>query len=56
MKKLKGDPNLKIKKGYLGQHSYGIDRFKDIREGQAQKLGIIDYSKRSKEKRIINAP
>jgi|688.fasta_scaffold1291214_1 hypothetical protein len=53
MKKLKGDPEMHIKKGYFADKSYGVDRFKDIREGEAQKLGIIDVSKKSREKRPI---
>ncbi len=45
---------MHIKKGYFGDKSYGVDRFKDIRQGEAHKLGIIDLSKRSKEKRPIH--
>lgn len=31
--KCKGDLSMKIKKGYHGDKAYGVDRFKDIREG-----------------------
>ncbi len=48
-----GDSVVKIKKGYSHENSYGIDRFQDIREGPAQKKGIIDVHKKTKEKRPI---
>lgn len=48
--KLKGDPTIHIKKCYFGDKSYGADRFKDIREGDAKKLGFMDVKKRSKDK------
>ena len=52
-KKLKGDPVIHVKKGYLGQKAYGADRFKDIREGEPQKLGLVDIHKRDKSKRSV---
>jgi hypothetical protein len=39
---------IKVKKGYCSDVSYGVDRFKDIREGQAVKKGIIDVHKKNK--------
>jgi hypothetical protein len=42
-----------VKKGYFADKSYGADRFKDIREGDAKKLGFIDYQKRSKSKKPV---
>lgn len=52
-KKLKGDPVVRVKKGYFGEKAYGADRFKDIREGETHKLGLVDYSKREKAKRPV---
>lgn len=52
-KKLLGEPTIKVKKGYAGDVAYGVDRFKDIREGEASKKGIIDVHKKTKEKRHI---
>ena len=52
--KCMGDPNMKIKKGYFAEKSYGADRFKDIREGEPKKLGFVDVSKRTKEKRPVH--
>ena len=48
-----GDSVIKIKKGYSHEASYGVDRFKDIREGPAMKKGIIDIHKKTKEKRPV---
>lgn len=50
---LKGPHVLGFKKGYFGEHSYGVDRFKDIREGEAKKLGIIDKHKKDGERRRV---
>ena len=44
---------MKVKKGYFSDKSYGVDRFKDIREGDAKKVGFVDVSKRNKEKRPV---
>ena len=52
-KKLLGDPVVSIKKGYAFDKAYGADRFKDIREGEAVKKGIIDLHKKSREKRPV---
>lgn len=52
---LKGPHVLGFKKGYFGEHSYGVDRFKDIREGEAKKLGIIDKHKKDGERRRVQA-
>lgn len=30
---IKGAEVLKFKRGYSGEHTYGVDRFKDIRDG-----------------------
>ena len=46
---------MAFKKGYFGEHSYGVDRFKDIREGEAKKQGIIDKHKKDGKKRSIEA-
>jgi hypothetical protein len=50
---MKGDPVIHHKKGYFADKSYGVDRFKDIREGEAKKLGFVDVKKQSREKRPI---
>ena len=51
---LKGSPQLSFKKGYFADQSYGVDRFKDIREGQSKKLGLMDKHKRDGQKRPID--
>jgi len=43
---LKGSPVLSFKKGYSVDKTYGIDRLKDIREGEVKKLGLIDKHKK----------
>lgn len=52
---MKGDAVVHTKKGYLADKAYGVDRFKDIREGDAQKLGLIDVNKREKAKRPVES-
>lgn len=46
--KLIGDATMKIKKGYNSPTTYGVDRYTDIREGEAVKKGIIDQDKKTK--------
>ena len=48
-----GDSVIKIKKGAYSEKATGTDRFKDIREGDAKKLGFIDLNKKTKTKRPI---
>jgi len=50
---LKGPQVMAFKKGYFGEHTYGLDRFKDIRDGDAKKLGIIDKHKKDGERRKV---
>ena len=52
---MKGAPVLAFKKGYFAEQSYGIDRFKDIREGDAKKIGIIDKHKKDGKRRKVEA-
>ena len=46
---------LAFKKGYFAEQSYGVDRFKDIREGDAKKIGIIDKHKKDGKRRNVEA-
>lgn len=45
---------MKFKRGYSGEHTYGIDRFKDIRDGDSKKLGLIDKHKKDGQRRQID--
>ena len=51
--KLKGSEVLAFKKGYFAEQSYGVDRFKDIREGEAKKVGFIDKHKKDGQRRPV---
>ena len=44
---------MSIKKYYHGEHTYGIDKYSDIREGKPVKKGIIDKHKVDGKERII---
>jgi hypothetical protein len=50
---LKGSDAMKFKRGYSGEHTYGVDRFKDIRDGEPKKIGLIDKHKREGKRRRI---